>query len=91
MTTTTDQTSAEQMLDQLDPTTDPMRNGRNLRRVGAALTRLEQAEQELRAAVSAAHEAGDSWAAIGLVLGTSRQAAHRKYSTTGADAAVWQE
>ena len=57
-----------------------MRDGRHLRRIGAALTALEAAEEALRAAVAEAHDAGDSWAAIGAVLGTSRQAAHRKYA-----------
>lgn len=68
------------MLDELDPATDLMRDAVHLRAIGAALTALEAAEQSLWAAVTAAHSAGDSLGAINLVLGTSRQAAHRKYA-----------
>ena len=73
-------TSAETWLDSLDPATTPARDGRHLREIGRALTALEQAETNLHAAVEAARAAGDSWEAIGLVLGTSRQGAHRKFA-----------
>jgi hypothetical protein len=73
-------TSAETWLDGLDPATTAARGGRHLREIGRALTALEQAEIDLRSAVEAARAAGDSWEAIGLVLGTSRQGAHRKFS-----------
>ena len=68
-----DKTSAELWLDSLDPATIPARDGRHLREVGRALTALEKAETDVHAAVAAARAAGDSWEAIGLVLGTSRQ------------------
>ena len=67
------------MLDHLDPATHPARDARHLRHIGAALTAVELAEDNLRAAITEACDAGDSWAAIASVLGTSRQAAHRKY------------
>lgn len=73
-------TSAETWLDTLDPATTPARDGRHLREIGRALTALEQSEIDLRDAVEAARAAGDSWEAIGLVLGTSRQGAHRKFA-----------
>lgn len=74
------ETSAETWLDTLDPATTPARDGRHLREIGRALTALEQSEIDLRDAVEAARAAGDSWEAIGLVLGTSRQGAHRKFA-----------
>ena len=52
-------TSAERMLDELEPATHPARDGRHLRKIGAALTALEQAEDNLRAAVNEASAAGD--------------------------------
>ena len=73
-------TSAETWLNTLDPATTPARDGRHLREIGRALTALEQSEIDLRDAVEAARAAGDSWEAIGLVLGTSRQGAHRKFA-----------
>ncbi len=77
---TTELTSTERWLDGLDPATTPARDGRHLRAIGIALAAAEEAEVRLREAVAAAHQAGDSWAAIGAVLGTSRQAAHRKFA-----------
>jgi hypothetical protein len=72
--------SAETWLDGLDLATSPARDERHLREIGRALTALEQAEIDLHSAVEAARAAGDSWEAIGLVLGTSRQGAHRKFA-----------
>lgn len=80
MTKTISKTNAETWLDSLDPATTPARDGRHLREIGRALTALEQAETNLHNAVEAARAAGDSWKAIGLVLGTSRQGAHRKFA-----------
>jgi hypothetical protein len=73
-------TGAEQMLDQLDPATTPARDAAGLRKIMAAREALTRAQAQLRDAVEEARAAGDSWAAIGLALGTSRQAAHRKYA-----------
>lgn len=38
-----------------------------------------QAEAHINAAVATAHEAGASWSAIAVMLGTSRQAAQKRY------------
>lgn len=78
--TTTKKNSTEAWLDDLDLTPENMRDGSHLARVGAALDALESAERDLADAVARAHAAGDTWAAIGAVLGTSRQAAHRKFA-----------
>jgi hypothetical protein len=64
-------------IDSVDPAT--MRDGRHLRAVAAARKSLEAAEDALREAVAAARAAGDSWTMIGLMIGTSKQAAHRKF------------
>jgi hypothetical protein len=74
-------TDAEKWLDAIDLSTNRGRDGRNLQAIGAALTALEKAEDDLQRAVDQAHSAGDSWHAIGVVLGTSRQAAHRKFAS----------
>ncbi|RFA11257.1 hypothetical protein B7R54_12265 [Subtercola boreus] len=79
MTETTVRTAGEAWLDQLDPASTPLKDGRHLRTIGNALSALDDAEAAVRLAVTQARAAGDSWEAIGLVLGTSRQAAHRKY------------
>ena len=69
-------------LDQLDPNTTEARDAKNLRRIIAARKHLADAETELRAAVTAAREDGDSWAAIGLALDTTRQAAYQRFGNT---------
>ena len=50
-----------------------------LRLVGRAVARRAQAERELIETVRHAREAGQSWAAIGAVLGTSGEAARQRY------------
>lgn len=77
---TTEKNEVENWLDNLAPDTTSARDGRHLRNISAALAALEQAEIELQTSIDEARAAGDSWEAIGLVLGTSRQAAHRKYA-----------
>jgi hypothetical protein len=49
------------------------------RRILAARKRVAEAEQGLRDAVQAARDAGDSWAAIGAALDTTRQAAFQRF------------
>jgi len=44
-----------------------------LRRIIAARARVEEANTELRLAVKAARDAGESWAMIGATLDTSRR------------------
>lgn len=66
-------------LDDLDPATTPATSAEHFRRIIAARKGIEAAEAELRAAVTAAREAGDSWAVIGAALGTTRQAAFQRF------------
>ena len=66
-------------LDQLDVTTHPARDAAHFRRIIAARRDLAAAEQELRDAVKAAREAGDSWTVIGAALDTTRQAAQQRF------------
>jgi hypothetical protein len=56
-----------------------MLDGTPLRRVVAADEAVQRARQFLIDEVRAAHEAGHSWAAIGVVLGISRQAARERF------------
>lgn len=71
--------SVEDWLDGLDPSTQPASDAADLRRIGAAAQRAEGAEQELADAVHAARAGGRSWAAIGMVLGVSKQAAQQRF------------
>jgi hypothetical protein len=71
--------TAEQWLDQLDPTTVKARDAGHLKAVIAAAEGLAAAEEQLRRAVTEAREAGDSWTAIGAALGTTRQAAQQRF------------
>jgi hypothetical protein len=81
---TTDATRAgrdaeiERFIEGIDPAA--MRDARHWRAVAAARVNVAEAEAALRDAVDEARAAGDSWTMIGLVLGTSKQAAHRKFS-----------
>lgn len=68
-------------LDQLDVSTHPARDAAHFRRIIAARHNLTAAEQELRDAVTAAREAGDSWTVIGAALDTTRQAAQQRFRT----------
>ena len=66
-------------LDQLDPSTHPARDAASFRRILAARRSLADAEQELREAVRAARQAGDSWTLIGAALDITRQAAQQRF------------
>ena len=66
-------------LDRLDPKRNPARDATHFRRIIEARKNLERAEQELRDAVSAAREAGDSWSVIGAAMDTTRQAAAQRF------------
>lgn len=74
-TETTDTTG----LQELDPATTPARDATNFRRIIAARKQIAEAEAELRAAVKAARDAGDSWTVIGAALDTTRQAAFQRF------------
>ncbi|WP_163544741.1 hypothetical protein [Occultella kanbiaonis] len=79
MTKTSAKDNVEEWLDSLDPATAPARDGRHLRAISTARKALAEAEASLQAAVDDARAAGDSWTAIGIALGTSKQNAHRKH------------
>lgn len=70
-----------------DPVPDSLgrlpRKQLHLREVAAASEAVALAERRLREAVAAARAAGDSWTAIGMMLGTSKQNAYRKFGTQG--------
>lgn len=66
-------------LDNVRPDTHPARDAVHFRRIIAARKRVAEAEAELRAAVKAAREAGDSWTIIGAALDTTRQAAFQRF------------
>ena len=66
-------------LDELDPGTNSAREGVHLRRIQAARANLSAAEDELRKAVQAARDAGDSWTIIGAALDVTRQAAQQRF------------
>jgi len=51
----------------------------HFRRILAARKAIADAEQELRDAVKAARDAGDSWTVIGAALDTTRQAAFQRF------------
>lgn len=64
-------------LDSVAP--ESLRDASHFRRIIAARKGLDAAEQELREAVAAAREAGDSWTVIGAALGTTKQAASQRF------------
>ncbi|MFT3970196.1 MAG: hypothetical protein QM695_07940 [Micropruina sp.] len=66
-------------LDQLDPVANPARDAAHFRRILAARQGIVAAEQELRDAVKAARDAGDSWTVIASALDTTRQAAQQRF------------
>jgi uncharacterized membrane protein YccC len=70
---------AERWLDQLDLSTVEVRDAQHMRRIIRAREQIETAEQELRDAVAAAREAGDSWTIIGAALGVTRQSAWERF------------
>lgn len=70
---------AREWLDHIDPSTHPARDAVHFRRIIAAREGLAAADKELRDAVAAAREAGDSWTLIGAALETSRQAAQQRF------------
>lgn len=66
-------------LDELDPGTDPARDAVHFRRIQTARANLSAAEDDLREAVQAARDAGDSWTIIGAALNITRQAAQQRF------------
>jgi hypothetical protein len=72
---------AEAWLDRMerDGTFDPTVIPAELRRVAVAQQDLLAAQQELTAAVRAAHDSGLSWTRLAPWLGVSRQAARQRF------------
>lgn len=66
-------------LDGLDPAAHPDRDAANFRRILSARAAIVEAEAELRDAVQAARESGDSWTVIAAALDTTRQAAQQRF------------
>lgn len=69
-------------LDSLDPSTTTARHASHFGAIRAARKAVDQADDELRAAVKAARDAGDTWTTIGLALDTTRQAAYQRFGQT---------
>ncbi|MCV7333009.1 hypothetical protein [Mycobacterium cookii] len=69
----------EVWLDSVDPDPADARDATHIRRVIAAAETVRAAQSELRGAVSAARAAGDTWDAIGVALGTTRQNAYQRF------------
>lgn len=67
-------------LDAINPETNPGLDAGPWRRIIAARKAVGVAEDELRAAVEAARDAGYSWSTIGSALESSRQAAHQRFN-----------
>jgi hypothetical protein len=72
-------TTHRELLELLPDWSAIARDRRATMRLIEARDALAAAEQELRTAVAAAYDAGDSWLAIGVILGISRQAAQRRF------------
>lgn len=71
-------------LDRVAP--ESLRDASHFRRIIEARRRLDAAEKELRDAVAAARDAGDSWTVIGAALGTTKQAASQRFGKGGSSA-----
>ena len=69
-------------LDALEPGEASARDAVHFRKIIAARKKVAEAEQELRDAVQAARDAGDSWTVIGAALDTTRQAAFQRFGKT---------
>ena len=66
-------------LSTLEPGQVEARDAVHFRRIIAARKKVADADQELRDAVQAARDAGDSWTVIGAALDTTRQAAFQRF------------
>ena len=75
----TDRARDETGLDAVSPATHPARDAVHFRRILRAREALKAAEKELRDAVRASREAGDSWTIVAVALGTTRQAAQQRF------------
>lgn len=71
-------------LDRVDRATHPARDAAAFRRIVAATEAVHNAETELIAAVTEARRRGDSWTAVAVALGTTRQAAQQRFGKSTA-------
>lgn len=69
-------------LDSVEPDETDARDASHIRKVIAAAEELDVAAAKLHAAVTEARAAGDTWDAIGVALGVSRQAAYQRFGRT---------
>jgi len=67
-----------------EPESANVHDAKSLAQVRKAFQRRAQSEQELAEAVHLAREDGQSWTAIGAMLGTSGEAARQRYGTPAA-------
>jgi len=77
-------------LDSVEPDSADARDASHIRRIIAANEAAAAVQDELVAAVAAARAAGDTWDAIGVALGVSRQAAYQRFGR-GQDGALLME
>lgn len=68
-----------QRFEEYEPSDSDKRDAAALAAVRDAVLSRAEAEQRLADAVTAAHNAGHSWTAIGAMLGTSGEAARQRY------------
>ncbi|SIJ34300.1 hypothetical protein [Mycobacteroides abscessus] len=64
----------------VNPKVNPARDATAFRRIVAAVEAVQEADSELVEAVRSARQVGDSWTAIAVALGTTRQAAQQRFS-----------
>lgn len=69
-------------LDSLVPGEVQAKGAVHLRNIITARKKVAEAERELRDAVQAARDAGNSWTLIGAALDTTRQAAFQRFGKT---------
>lgn len=65
-----------------EPNPDDVRDARSLREVAKAFRAKARAEVDLADAVSVARAEGHSWTSIGIMLGTSGEAARQRYGAS---------
>ncbi len=74
-----DPDNLDSWLSSIEPNPADSRDASHVRRIISANEALNAAQQELVNAVAAARDAGDTWDAIGIALGVSRQAAYQRF------------
>ena len=66
-------------LDELQPRSGDIRDARTLRKLRQAVLKRAAAESQIAELVTVARAEGQSWSAIGAMLGTSGEAARQRY------------